>query len=507
MSGTYSYSPVRNLVAEALGLPTVAQQPGAPASLVQQILAAEAQQATSGGAPPAPAAPEPQQPSGGGGIAGDLAQYGGYANRLRQLYNLGSRAYDTYNTAGLAEAANIAAATAIPAAATAIFSKGAQTLAKPGGETGAAVGAGAGALAGTAIFPGIGTALGALIGGTIGGQIGPNPSVGANLSALGTFDERGNLTMGGYGADNGPNREMAREFGENFMQTLPQLAAQRGLEFNPAAAGQGITAGIYMGGPRLGRAGGAFYVPSTNAGSPENYARFFQDPEQYANFVLADLTARNIFRPAGSEDTNIYGVAGPQGGGQGLFRKTDRPVTYEDFLTRGMAGRSAWQAEQQRNQEEAAAAAQRQAFEQRASDWQQRTGAELMTGAPEGEQAIPFTYRLPDGSIVTLDPNQQNFAQGGQVIELQGGGKIAVGPGGGLDDLIPTSINGRRAAALSDGEFVIPADVVSMLGDGSSNAGSRRLYDIVRQIRQAKTGTSEQAGPLPVGEILKRAMS
>ena len=99
------------------------------------------------------------------------------------------------------------------------------------------------------------------------------------------------------------------------------------------------------------------------------------------------------------------------------------------------------------------------------------------------------------------------FAQGGQVIELQGGGKIAIGPGGGLDDLIPTSINGRRAAALSDGEFVIPADVVSMLGDGSSNAGSRRLYDIVRQIRQAKTGTSEQAGPLPVGEILKRAMS
>lgn len=99
------------------------------------------------------------------------------------------------------------------------------------------------------------------------------------------------------------------------------------------------------------------------------------------------------------------------------------------------------------------------------------------------------------------------FAQGGQVVELQGGGKIAIGPGGGLDDLIPTSINGRRAAALSDGEFVIPADVVSMLGDGSSNAGSRRLYDIVRQIRQAKTGTSEQAGPLPVGEILKRAMS
>ena len=87
---------------------------------------------------------------------------------------------------------------------------------------------------------------------------------------------------------------------------------------------------------------------------------------------------------------------------------------------------------------------------------------------------------------------------------MEGGGKVAQGPGGGLDDLIPTTINGRRAAALSDGEFVVPADVVSMMGDGSSNAGSRRLYDMVRSVRQNKTGSAKQAGPLPVGEIMKR---
>ena len=98
------------------------------------------------------------------------------------------------------------------------------------------------------------------------------------------------------------------------------------------------------------------------------------------------------------------------------------------------------------------------------------------------------------------------YANGG-VVALEGGGKIAIGPGGGLDDLIPTSINGRRAAALSDGEFVIPADVVSMMGDGSSNAGARRLYDLVRQIREVKTGTTRQAGPLPVGDILKRTLN
>ena len=113
-------------------------------------------------------------------------------------------------------------------------------------------------------------------------------------------------------------------------------------------------------------------------------------------------------------------------------------------------------------------------------------------------RAASFRWRAAEGGLV-------KFAKGG-LIPLAGGGKIAVGPGGGLDDLIPTSINGRRAAALSDGEFVIPADVVSMMGDGSSNAGARRLYDLMRQIRDAKTGTTRQAGPLPVGQILKRSL-
>ena len=102
-------------------------------------------------------------------------------------------------------------------------------------------------------------------------------------------------------------------------------------------------------------------------------------------------------------------------------------------------------------------------------------------------------------------PDIEGYARGG-IIPLPGGGKIAKGPGGGLDDLIPTTIDGRRAAALSDGEFVIPADVVSMMGDGSTNAGSKRLYDLVKQVRQHKTGTTRQAGPLQVGKILERTM-
>lgn len=99
----------------------------------------------------------------------------------------------------------------------------------------------------------------------------------------------------------------------------------------------------------------------------------------------------------------------------------------------------------------------------------------------------------------------EGWATGG-LVALSGGGKLAIGPGSGLDDLIPTTIDGRRAAALSDGEFVIPADVVSMFGDGSSNAGAQRLYDLVKSVRQNKTGSDTQAGPLPVGEILRRTL-
>ena len=129
-------------------------------------------------------------------------------------------------------------------------------------------------------------------------------------------------------------------------------------------------------------------------------------------------------------------------------------------------------------------------------------GGDTSDWADVGYTAAKLYFGFADGGYIS---EPEAFAQGG-LVPLAGGGKIAIGPGGGLDDLIPTTIGGRRAAALSDGEFVFPADVVSMMGDGSSNAGARRLYDLVKQIRGAKTGTEVQAGPLPVGEILKRTL-
>lgn len=81
------------------------------------------------------------------------------------------------------------------------------------------------------------------------------------------------------------------------------------------------------------------------------------------------------------------------------------------------------------------------------------------------------------------------------------GGRIR-GAGGGLDDLIPGTIEGRKEVRLADGEFVVPADVVSHLGDGSSDHGVRKLTEMMDRIRKEKTGTTKQAGHIKDKKVL-----
>ena len=81
------------------------------------------------------------------------------------------------------------------------------------------------------------------------------------------------------------------------------------------------------------------------------------------------------------------------------------------------------------------------------------------------------------------------------------GGRIR-GAGGGLDDLIPGTIEGRKEVRLADGEFVVPADVVSHLGDGSSDHGVRKLTEMMDRIRTQKTGTTKQAGHIKDKKVM-----
>ena len=76
-----------------------------------------------------------------------------------------------------------------------------------------------------------------------------------------------------------------------------------------------------------------------------------------------------------------------------------------------------------------------------------------------------------------------------------GGGAVR-GPGDGLSDSVPANIDGQEPVALSDGEVVVPADVVSGLGNGSSEAGAKTLEDMNENVRQARTGKRNQPGAI-----------
>jgi len=92
-----------------------------------------------------------------------------------------------------------------------------------------------------------------------------------------------------------------------------------------------------------------------------------------------------------------------------------------------------------------------------------------------------------------MDPNYKinsiGMADGGIAMAK---GRYLQGGTDGMADKIPSRIDGNQEAALSHGEFVIPADVVSHLGNGNSDAGAQKLYQMMDRIREARTGTKQQ---------------
>jgi hypothetical protein len=87
----------------------------------------------------------------------------------------------------------------------------------------------------------------------------------------------------------------------------------------------------------------------------------------------------------------------------------------------------------------------------------------------------------------------QMFAAGGGVSHLgdySDGGRLLKGPGDGVSDSIPATIADKRPARLADGEFVVPARIVSELGNGSTDAGARKLYAMMDRIQKARGKTT-----------------
>jgi len=81
----------------------------------------------------------------------------------------------------------------------------------------------------------------------------------------------------------------------------------------------------------------------------------------------------------------------------------------------------------------------------------------------------------------------------GHLGSYSDGGRLLKGPGDGVSDGIPATIGGKQPARLADGEFVIPARIVSELGNGSTDAGAKRLYKMMDRIKHARSKAKDIA--------------
>jgi hypothetical protein len=98
----------------------------------------------------------------------------------------------------------------------------------------------------------------------------------------------------------------------------------------------------------------------------------------------------------------------------------------------------------------------------------------------------PYTYK-PYAAGGMADGGSAGIASLGGYSD---GGQLLRGPGDGVSDSIPAVIGGKQPARLADGEFVIPARIVSEIGNGSTEAGARKLYDMMARIQKTRAKTT-----------------
>ena len=116
-------------------------------------------------------------------------------------------------------------------------------------------------------------------------------------------------------------------------------------------------------------------------------------------------------------------------------------------------------------------------------------------GASGVASLLPISARMPVDTTTKTEDEYRNFttaAHGGLMSFAKGGANYLRGRTDGMADKLNTSIDNKQAAKLSHGEFVIPADVVSHLGNGNSDAGAEKLYQMMAKIRKARTGNPKQ---------------
>jgi hypothetical protein len=395
------------------------------------------------------------------------------------------------------------------------------------GGVGAAGGAGTGAAAGTTAGVGAGTTAGAGTGagfGTLGGAgssagiattqaasgLGSSISgVGAGSGALGSsgFGAAGGAgygAMGGAGSSAGiAGTQGAAGLGAGAGTTAPvtnvfgQVAGSPGYLSNTALGMTAGTAGL----------AGAMGAERAQMGVPpdEEYdgplSKLKYDPNKFTASA-PQYAPTSVYRPTYAAEGGIMKLAdgGMTPGGNYGYPMNKNPDTMPNLETRyGMAEggiarydiggmvppslgiAASQQGTPQNNQQSYGEGIDALIGNKKRMLTKEQMDAVAMQGMSKG--ALKDIY----GEMAS-----QNLAKGGHLGGYSDGGRMLKGPGDGMSDSIPGVIANKQPARLADGEFVVPADVVSHLGNGSTDAGAKQLYAMMNRVRKARTGNSKQ---------------
>ena len=218
-------------------------------------------------------------------------------------------------------------------------------------------------------------------------------------------------------------------------------------------------------------------VPASLPGAPQ-YQFSVQPPDLGGAGVSVPTSLDAPFFPG---DPSVV----PQGGSSSIITPEGqgfgKPLTKGfDIAAAGIGGLSIEEgAKEARNYELQAAAAKRE------EDEKERRFAELF-------RRTLGTVPAREGGLMKLAKGGMTYMEGGGATGPAGEPRVIRGTGDGMSDSVPATIEGVQEARLANDEFVIPADVVADIGNGSSDAGAKKLYDMMDRIRKARHGTTKQ---------------
>jgi hypothetical protein len=241
----------------------------------------------------------------------------------------------------------------------------------------------------------------------------------------------------------------------------------------PQVTVPGVDGDISLAGSYTGRA-----IPASLPGAPQ-YEFSVQGPDVGGAGVSVPISLDAPFSPGDPTVPRPEGTPSfvtPEGQGFG------KPITKGfDIAAAGIGGLSLEKAAEEQRRYDMEATAIRQEDEER-----KRRFDELFA------RTLGSVRTAKAGGTINLAKGGMTYMEAGGTTGPTGEPRMVQGTGDGMSDSVPATIEGIQEARLANDEFVIPADVVADIGNGSSNAGAKKLYNAMDRIRKARHGTTKQ---------------